>query len=69
MNISPGDPVFLKSLFEVVHNLLGFVWLMGYAYFVVEASDLLHLPRVKRILDRATGVVLGLRPAFEKRAP
>jgi threonine/homoserine/homoserine lactone efflux protein len=69
--ISPRDPVFLKSmLLAAIHNLLGCVWLTGYAYFVVKTGDLLRCPTVKRILDRATGAVLitlGLRLAFEER--
>lgn len=69
--VSPGDPVFLKSVFlAAIHNLLGFVWLTGYAYAVTRAGGLLRRPRIGRILDRATGAVLvalGLRLAFEKR--
>ncbi len=63
--------MFLKSVsLAIIHNLLGFVWLTGYAYFVVRVGDLLRQPGIRRILDRVTGTVLvalGLRLAFEKR--
>lgn len=69
--ISPGDPVLLKSVFlATIHNLLGFIWLTGYAYMLTRAGDLLRSTTIKRILDRVTGAVLvalGLRLAFEKR--
>jgi len=48
---------------------LTFLWLTGYAWAVGRAGDVLRRPRVRRALDRVTGVVLvafGLRLAAEK---
>jgi threonine/homoserine/homoserine lactone efflux protein len=48
---------------------LTFTWLSGYAWAVARAGDVLRRPRVRRALDRVTGLVLvalGLRLAAEK---
>ena len=48
---------------------LTFLWLSGYAWAVGRAGDVLRRPRVRRALDRVTGVVLvafGLRLAAEQ---
>jgi threonine/homoserine/homoserine lactone efflux protein len=48
---------------------LTFLWLSGYAWAVARAGDVLRRPRVRRALDRVTGVVLvafGLRLAAER---
>lgn len=69
--IVPGDPVLLKSLLLAgIHNLMGLLWLTGYATLVTRSGDVLRRPRVKRALDRLTGgvlIALGVRLATEKR--
>jgi threonine/homoserine/homoserine lactone efflux protein len=48
---------------------LTFLWLSGYAWAVTRAGDVLRRPRVRRALDRVTGIVLvafGLRLAAER---
>ena len=48
---------------------LTFLWLSAYAWAVARAGDVLRRPRIRRGLDRVTGVVLvafGLRLAVEK---
>ena len=69
--IGPGDPYLLKSLLLAgIHNLIGVLWLTGYAHVVTRAGDLLRRPPVKRALDRLTGTVLialGLRLATTTR--
>jgi threonine/homoserine/homoserine lactone efflux protein len=66
-----GEPAFLALL------LLGFLfasltlaWLTGYAFAVAKAGDFLRRPRIRRILEAATGAVLvglGIRLAAERR--
>lgn len=54
----------------LVHCLLTVSWLAGYVTVVVRASGVLQRPRVRRALDRLTGVVLialGLRVAATAR--
>jgi threonine/homoserine/homoserine lactone efflux protein len=46
------------------------VWLAAYAVAVARAGDFLRRPRIRRVLDALTGVVLtalGIRLATEKR--
>jgi len=46
------------------------VWLLTYAELAARGRDVLGRPRVKRALDRLTGVALvglGVRLAFERR--
>ena len=48
---------------------LTFLWLSGYAWALARAGDVLRRPRVRRALDRVTGIVLvsfGLRLAAER---
>jgi threonine/homoserine/homoserine lactone efflux protein len=50
--------------------VLTLAWLAAYALVVGHASGLLRRPRVRKALDRFTGVVLigfGVRLAFERR--
>ncbi len=68
--IGPGDPVLAKSvLLGCIHNAMGLLWLIGYAYLVTKAGDVLRRPSIRRALDRFTGAVLvalGVRLAVEK---
>jgi threonine/homoserine/homoserine lactone efflux protein len=62
----PQDLLLLGLLF----NCLGVVWLLIYAELAARGRNLLRRPRVKRALDRVTGVALvglGVRLAFERR--
>ena len=69
--ISPGEPVLRRSLFLAgVHIVMGLIWLMSYAWFIDRLGVVLTRPRVKAMLERATGVVLiafGARLAWERR--
>jgi threonine/homoserine/homoserine lactone efflux protein len=52
----------------VLHAALTLTWLGGYAYLVSKARPVFEQPRVRRLLDRVTGVVLigfGARVAAE----
>jgi len=63
---SPQDLLLLGLLF----NCMGVVWLFTYAELAARGRDVLGRPRVKRALDRLTGVALvglGVRLAFERR--
>ena len=62
----PQDLLLLGVLF----NCLGVVWLLTYASLAARGRDLLRRPRVKRTIDRVSGVALvglGVRLAFERR--
>jgi threonine/homoserine/homoserine lactone efflux protein len=62
----PQDLLLLGVLF----NCLGVIWLLTYASLAARGRDLLRRPRVKRALDRVSGVALvglGVRLAFERR--
>jgi threonine/homoserine/homoserine lactone efflux protein len=62
----PQDLLLLGVLF----NCLGVVWLLTYASLAARGRDVLRRPRVKRTLDRFSGVALvglGVRLAFERR--
>jgi threonine/homoserine/homoserine lactone efflux protein len=62
----PQDLLLLGLLF----NCLGVVWLLTYASLAARGRDVLRRPRVKRALDRVSGVALvglGVRLAFERR--
>jgi threonine/homoserine/homoserine lactone efflux protein len=57
-------------LLGALFNLMGLVWLLGYAALAARGRDLFRRPGVKRALDRVTGVALiglGVRLAFERR--
>jgi len=63
---SPQDLLLLGLLF----NCMGVAWLLTYAELAARGRDVLGRPRVKRALDRLTGVALvgfGVRLAFERR--
>jgi threonine/homoserine/homoserine lactone efflux protein len=54
----------------LVFSTMTFLWLTAYAFAVARAGDFLRRPRVRRLLDAVTGVVLvalGLRVATERR--
>jgi threonine/homoserine/homoserine lactone efflux protein len=42
----------------VIHAVLGFAWLSGYAYALNRARAYFQRPRVRRTLDRFMGIVL-----------
>jgi threonine/homoserine/homoserine lactone efflux protein len=69
--ISPGEPVLRRSLFLAgVHIVMGLIWLTAYAWFIDRLGVVLTRPRVKAMLERATGFVLiafGARLAWERR--
>ena len=60
------DLLILGALF----NAMGVVWLVTYAVIAARGRETLARPRVKRVLDRLTGVALlglGARLALEQR--
>ena len=62
----PVDLLLLGLLF----NAIGVVWLLAYAELASRGRDVLRRPRVRRALDRISGVALvglGARLAFERR--
>jgi threonine/homoserine/homoserine lactone efflux protein len=62
----PQDLLLLGLLF----NCIGIVWLLAYAELATRGRNLLTRPRVKRALDRLSGialVALGVRIATEGR--
>ncbi len=64
---SAVDLLALGALFDA----MGVVWLLGYALAAARGRDLLMRPRVKRLLDRLSGVALiglGARLALERRS-
>ena len=69
--IPPGVNVLKRSLFlATLHNVIGFVWLSSYAWFIDQIGGVLTRPRVKAWLERVTGgllVALGVRLAWERR--
>jgi RhtB (resistance to homoserine/threonine) family protein len=69
--IRPGDPVLLRSvLLAGVHVVLGIIWLAWYASVLGRLGARLRRPRVRRMLQRATGTVLialGIRLAVQER--
>jgi threonine/homoserine/homoserine lactone efflux protein len=63
---SVGPLLFLGLVFST----MTLAWLVGYAFAVATAGDLLRRSRVRRVLDALTGTVLvafGLRLAAEQR--
>jgi threonine/homoserine/homoserine lactone efflux protein len=57
-------------LLGLVFCSMTLTWLTGYAFAVAKAGDFLRRPRIRRLLDAATGAVLvalGLRLASEHR--
>jgi RhtB (resistance to homoserine/threonine) family protein len=69
--VAPGQSVFARSLLlGGMLNLMAILWLSSYAWLVAKAGAVLRRPRVRRWLDRLTGMVLiafGLRLASERR--
>jgi RhtB (resistance to homoserine/threonine) family protein len=69
--VAPGTPVLEPFLvLGCVFVAMGTIWLSGFALVASRASSALRRPRVKRALDRLTGLVLiglGLRLATERR--
>ena len=64
---APRDLLLLGALF----NLMGLVWLLSYAALAARGRDLFRRPRVRRAIDRVTGltlVALGVRLALERRS-
>src|SRR5690242_9475002 len=62
----PVDLLLLGLLF----NAIGVVWLLAYAELASRGRDVLRRPRVRRALDRISGIALvglGVRLAFERR--
>lgn len=62
---SAGDLLLLGGLF----NAMGIVWLVSYALLAARGQAVLARPRVRRALDRLTGIVLiglGVRLALER---
>jgi RhtB (resistance to homoserine/threonine) family protein len=60
------DLLFLGAVF----NAMGLAWLLAYALAAARGRDVLTRPRVKRTLDRLSGIVLigiGARLAVEHR--
>lgn len=56
------------GLLVLLHAVLTMGWLGGYVYVVSRARSVFERPRVRRALDRVTGVVpigFGLRVATE----
>jgi threonine/homoserine/homoserine lactone efflux protein len=69
--IAPGQPFFLMAVvLAAIHAVLGIAWLFLNATLVTRASDILRRQRIRRAMERITGVVLlalGLRLAIEQR--
>jgi threonine/homoserine/homoserine lactone efflux protein len=66
-----GDATFLALLLlGLTFSLMTLVWLTAYAFVVAKAGDFLRRPRIRRLLEAATGAVLvalGVRLATEDR--
>lgn len=65
---APHGPALIGLV--LVHGLLSLGWLVLYAAVLLRASGLLQRPRVRRALDRVTGIVLigfGVRVATAAR--
>jgi len=57
-------------LLGVLFNAMGVIWLLPYAALAARGRAVLTRPRVRRAIDRVSGVVLialGVRIAFERR--
>jgi RhtB (resistance to homoserine/threonine) family protein len=69
--ISPGDPVFAKSiLLASIHFVEGLVWLSLVTIFVARLRPVLSKPRVQRALESVTGLVFvafGVKLALSRR--
>jgi RhtB (resistance to homoserine/threonine) family protein len=69
--VDPHHSFLLQAIgLALAHNLMGLIWLPTYARIVIAAGDVLRRPRVRRALDRVTGIVLvafGVRLAVQTR--
>jgi RhtB (resistance to homoserine/threonine) family protein len=69
--LSPGDPVFAKSLLlAAIHCALGILWLGFVAWAVDRSRRFFVRPALRRWMDALCGsvlVALGLRLAFAQR--
>ena len=57
-------------LLGLLFNAMGVIWLLTYAALAARGRNVLARPRVRRSVDRVTGVVLiglGVRIALERR--
>ena len=68
--VLPGQPVFGRLLeLGVVFAVIGWIWLNVYGLFVTRLRDVITAPRVRRWMQRVTGIVLlgfGARLALER---
>lgn len=66
-----GEAAFAALLLlGLLFSSMTLVWLTAYAFAVAKAGDVLRRPRIRRLLEAATGAVLialGLRLATERR--
>src|SRR5439155_1748609 len=71
VNVGIGGVVAARlALLGALFNLIGVVWLLSYAVAAARGRAVLSRPRVKRVLDRVSGMVLvglGARLALEHR--
>ena len=69
--ISPGDPVFAKSvMLAAIHFTLGIIWLSLVTVFLGRMRALLTRPRMRGAIEATTGTILiafGVRLAMERR--
>jgi threonine/homoserine/homoserine lactone efflux protein len=69
--IAPGQPVLLTSVaLTAIMACVVAVWLGFYLAVLDRAGDVLRRPRVRRVMERFTGVVLvglGVRVVMERR--
>ena len=68
--VLPGQPVFGRLLeLGVVFAVIGWIWMNVYGLFVTRLRDVITAPKVRRWMQRVTGVVLlgfGARLALER---
>ena len=69
--VSPGDPALAVSLLlAAIHVTFSLAWLSAYGAAISRAGAALRRPRVRRVLDAVTGLVLvglGARLAVAER--
>jgi threonine/homoserine/homoserine lactone efflux protein len=57
--VEPGRPALPQMLvLGLLFDLLGLIWLTSYGLFVTRMRDVFRSPRVRRRMERVTGVVL-----------
>jgi threonine/homoserine/homoserine lactone efflux protein len=68
--VAPGQPVLPRLfLLGVIFALIGWSWLNVYGMFVTRIRDFITAPRVRKWMERVTGVVLlgfGARLAVDR---